>query len=1037
MNFEDNESITKSSTATTGFATELITVYHGPDESVYAQVGSIGPNETVNILAKSMGWYHIEYTVGTTTQRKTGYVPMSSLSNITGDTVTEEDFYGGYCYATTELDVRTCDVFENTAPVGTLFENEGCTMLFSYYVGDKEVAFIEYSTSSGTKRGYVYAQYLRFPIETRICVANDIVPVYGSPNFEDAVRLGTIYKNELMSIIAKGRTNIPRNTELFDYSNIIYVEYNTVKGRKRGYIQWDKVTLYDYSDTIIFNDFYQKSINADCHINDEPEAIKVYGGPSVAYAELGSVNCENIVCFWTNTNENNFTCIEYSVTKTGKIKRGYIDVSKVNMGNLEIESNPIEDLTVQYPHFTRVVYGQTQRNRDMVYYKTGNGPNHLFLTFALHGWEDGTTEDGRYYHGDGNMLIKVAKRFLQKFGELSVDKINEIKNKCTIFVFPGINLDGIVEGYSNNSFGRCLFSGLDPNRNWPGDFEVNINNSRYKTGSKYLGNEDNGSDAIELINLKSVITQNVGSQENVLIDVHGWYNQTIGNIDLGAFYCNEFNIPIDRHSFSYGSGYLIAWARNHLDIVATNQNLPGIGAKTCLLELPATNDYSDLKMYEYGDKFFEGTIKLINDIEYINIDAEEVSLNKLYNQLQALYKLADEYKPYISIKEKNELVLQYLRKDKYNSFSFNFLYGKIDENFIEYVENNNNISIIDYLEPENIRVPDLLIAEGIKIDHMAACLNGYLYNLSDTFNEIDADALGCWAGDLVHMGDMFERVNKNLTLDDAEKIMATNDLTDANSYNENNLFEKLDDLGFPYEDWTHDIDAVCIKDDLSEMPIYTAFWNYYNNVHTYGKRHIIFSRKAIPNSFVNGVFNKNNVKEYVSRFLKPENLTNWGFNVAMHYGGKNAEVLSEAFANKLEKFVVDELNNQSITPNIRYKAHCENIGWQTEKSNWEYAGTVNQGLRLEAVIINADIPILYRTHCENIGWTPWVSNGEIAGTTGRGLRMEAIEIKTDNYMVGQGHIQNIGDQNETFGKSIVIGTDGRALRLEGFKLKFI
>ena len=90
------------------------------------------------------------------------------------------------------------------------------------------------------------------------------------------------------------------------------------------------------------------------------------------------------------------------------------------------------------------------------------------------------------------------------------------------------------------------------------------------------------------------------------------------------------------------------------------------------------------------------------------------------------------------------------------------------------------------------------------------------------------------------------------------------------------------------------------------------------------------------------------------------------------------------------------------------------------------------------MIINADVPIRYRTHCENVGWTPWVNNGQIAGTTGRGLRMEAIEIESyNNILQGQGHVEKIGDQTAVVGNKILIGTEGRGLRLEGFKLKFL
>lgn len=86
------------------------------------------------------------------------------------------------------------------------------------------------------------------------------------------------------------------------------------------------------------------------------------------------------------------------------------------------------------------------------------------------------------------MLLKIAKRFMQDFANLPEEKRTAIQKRWTIFVYPGINLDGIVNGYNNNAFGRCLYSGLDPNRNWGGNFVVNTTSPRYRTGSKYFGN---------------------------------------------------------------------------------------------------------------------------------------------------------------------------------------------------------------------------------------------------------------------------------------------------------------------------------------------------------------------------------------------------------------------------------------------------------------------------------------------------------------------------------------------------------------------
>jgi len=1008
-----------SSQAVTGYAAASTPVYHGPDTSNYAKVGSIGPSETVNILATSRGWYHIEYTVNGTSQRKTGYVPQSALTNVTGGTLTEEDFYGGYCYASAELDVRTCDNFQNTAPVGTLFKNEGCTFLFSYKVGDKNIAFIEYATSSGTKRGYVYSDYLKFPVETIVCIANETIPVYATPNFATSAQLGTIYANELMGLVAKE-------------GNVIYVEYNTAKGRKRGYVDWNKVNPRDYTPGTVFSDFYKSPSNA--HVPASSGSVPVYGGPSTAYAKIGSVNNENVTCFWNQNSTNApLTCIEYVVNTTGLLKRGYVDPTKISAGGFALENNPLEDLTVQYPHFERNVYGQTQLGKDMVYYKTGTGPNHIFLTFALHGWEDGTYADGSFYHGDGNMLIKVAKRFMQKFGNLSADKITQLKQKWTIFVFPGINLDGIVNGYSNNGFGRCLYSGLDPNRNWPGDFQKN-DSPRFKTGREYMGNTEDFSDVIELSNLKQIISSNAGSKQNILIDVHGWYNQTVGNSILGEYYWNSFGIPKSRHSYSYGSGYLINWVNNSINQGMTLQNEAGIGAASCLLELPPTTDYSDANMNAYGDRFFNGTLAMLEekgDSVIYPDNTESVGFDKLFNQLQLLYDLASEYKPNASIKEKNILVLQYLRHVDYGSLEFEALYGFTDNDFINFVKESKHILDANYMMPNNIIVPDSIITSGIKIAHLAASLNGYLHDnpVFDENNEEAADHLGCWAGDLVQMGEVFEDRLITLSKEEASQIIATNNVAMLSKYGMTNVNQ----CGFAYEDWTHDIDVVCLKDRLNVSPIHQAFKDYYLSADGYGKRYATFIQKVIPN----GSTNFNDIFNYVFSYLNPELWTQTVFNGIFHYAGKNNIALAQGFAIRLLAYYNQE-NPKPTVPNISYKAHVQNIGWQGEVSNGAMAGTTGQDLRVEAIQIFADIDIQYRVHMEGIGWGEWVPKGCIAGTIGESRKIEAIEIISSyNDIKGQAHVQYTGWMPEQVGTHITIGTTGQNLKLEAFKLQFL
>lgn len=861
-----------SSTAVKAVIATSSNVYHGPDSSNYAKVGSIDAGEDpVYILATSMGWYHIEYLVTSTGKHKTGYIPASVVSSYSGGELTEEDFYGGYCYATAELDVRTCDDFSLTAPVGTLFKLEGCTFLFSYEFNGNNIAFIEYATSSGTKRGYVYAKYLKFPCETIVCIAKENISVYGGPSNSDYARFGTIYQNELMSLLAKE-------------GNWIYVEYNTTSGRKRGYVDWTKVNPRDYTAGTYFNDFYVAPSNSACHINDE--VVSVYGGPNKNYANIGSVNCENVTCFWTNDSTFDFTCIEYVVTATGLLKRGYIPSSKVNEGTLALENNSIENFDTSFSYFTKIGYGKTQLGKQMSYFKTGTGNDHLFLTFGLHGWEDGTKSDGTYYHGDGNMLLKIAKRFMQDFANLPEEKRTAIQKRWTIFVYPGINLDGIVNGYNNNAFGRCLYSGLDPNRNWGGNFVVNTTSPRYRTGSKYFGNESDGSDAIELINLRNTLRGNKGSGQNVLIDVHGWYNQTVGNADLGKYYWNSFGIPSSRHSYSYGQGYLIAWAKNSSTISTTSSNYPGIGAKTCLLELPPTTNYSDSNMQAYGDKFFVGTMTMLESISDITTPANDYE--KLYDQLESIYNLAGVYKFGADTKTRNKLVLQYLRHLDYDGIDFDYLYGIIDNDFVSYV--NSNAPNEEYLNPENIFVPDS-VSGKIKISHLAASLNGYLHGWFTALWGKEQNALGCWAGDLVQIGKALEDKDKDINSSEAYNLIGTTDHDLVQKYG----FSTPDDTGYGWADWTHDIDASCMAEDLKETPIHTVFRNFYSSTNAYNNRYHTFISKEMPD----GSNDRKKILAYVKKFVNKSMLTSWGFGTIFGYNERNANELAEGFTDKL------------------------------------------------------------------------------------------------------------------------------------------
>ena len=598
----------KASYGTPAVMAQNQVVYHGPDYTHYATVGSVDYHETVYILSKAFGFYHIQYGVGSTGKEKQGYVPQTSVESFTGNTPQEEDYYGGYCYADQNLTVYTCDDFSKSyqAHQGTLFQYEGCTMIYHYnFSPTVHVAYIEYSTSTGAKRGYVYNSYLVFPHDTCVGVVNSGATIYGGPNTSNYTTLGSVGSLEFVGILAK------RNN-----SDEIYVEYNTNAGRKRGYMNYSQLTAYNRPTS--FPDLPADSSSGYGAFIKSNETV--YGGPSTQYASIGAVSYETIINFSTQVSPSRpLTYIEYWITGSSLKKSGYIDSTHILTKSQAMENNTLTTLADSYNYFgNKTSYGTTQLNKTMYYYKAGTGSKHLFLTFALHGWEDGTisTSSDGWYHGDGNVLVRLAKNFIERFEASSFDwnMRDTILDKWTIFIFPGINLDGIVNGYTNDGFGRCLFDDLDPNRNWGGGFIANDSNPRYKTGATYFESQ-------ELVSLRNVLTNNIGSSDNVVIDIHGWQNMILSNSsDLKTIFYNAFtNISSSFYTKTpvTDNGFLIRWAQNSPSTPSSTTEYPGLGATTGLLELPPTGDYSVSNIEStYGYYLFQALTNLL--LNYFN-----------------------------------------------------------------------------------------------------------------------------------------------------------------------------------------------------------------------------------------------------------------------------------------------------------------------------------------------------------------------------------------------------------------------------------
>jgi len=148
---------------------------------------------------------------------------------------------------------------------------------------------------------------------------------------------------------------------------------------------------------------------------------------------------------------------------------------------------------------------------------------------------------------------------------------------------------------------------------------------------------------------------------------------------------------------------------------------------------------------------------------------------------------------------------------------------------------------------------------------------------------------------------------------------------------------------------------------------------------------------------------------------------------------------TEGLAKRLEAIKIELVNYPGAT--VTYRTHVQNEGWQAWKSNGVLSGTEGKSLRLEAIQLSttglpADVEVQYRVHVQNEGWQAWKYSNEVAGTVGKGQRLEAIQVrivKKEVTVQYNTHVQNVGWQAlKTSGETA--GTSGKSLRLEAIKI---
>ena len=156
-------------------------------------------------------------------------------------------------------------------------------------------------------------------------------------------------------------------------------------------------------------------------------------------------------------------------------------------------------------------------------------------------------------------------------------------------------------GTSNQGPGRTtLYSkvgrGIDINRSW----QTGSYYKTYTSNRNYNGTA--GFQAYEAEYLRDFLLSHKSQNgKTILVDLHGWENQLIGDEEVCRYYKNQYPSCRTTGYGRYGTQYLITWARLNL------------GAKVSLVELPLAKNYEQVNNMRLSDKYINATLEMLRN----------------------------------------------------------------------------------------------------------------------------------------------------------------------------------------------------------------------------------------------------------------------------------------------------------------------------------------------------------------------------------------------------------------------------------------
>ncbi|MDE6659783.1 MAG: Ig-like domain-containing protein [Eubacterium sp.] len=210
-----------------------------------------------------------------------------------------------------------------------------------------------------------------------------------------------------------------------------------------------------------------------------------------------------------------------------------IKISVVNENNCLPLNKIATQISYDYDNVEKYVFGKTSQGRNLEAYiitpKNKSYKKTYVMNFAIHGFEDS-------YSHDGKVLVEEGNKLVQYYAE-NPDKLMRFR----LVIIPCLNPDGTIAGKNNQracstAFGRCTAKHVDMNRDFmSGRFKATESRSMRSLLSKY--------------------------KPDVYTDFHGWLNEVYGTGAMCQIFARDLHLArkkVDNYASSLGyiNGYV-------------------------------------------------------------------------------------------------------------------------------------------------------------------------------------------------------------------------------------------------------------------------------------------------------------------------------------------------------------------------------------------------------------------------------------------------------------------------------------------------